>query len=86
LLASSSTVISKVKPWRDACLAERQSPRIRRFLLGCDAKPPEKRRTTFRDFVLRQGKRTALRNYWLHIPFSLNGLGQREKGRTRAVD
>jgi len=64
-----------MKPWSDGCILELYSPAIRWLVPGVEAKLPEKRCTTFRDFMLRQIKRTALRDCCLHIG-SLNGLVQ----------
>jgi len=77
LVSTSSAVIS-MKPRCDACIPERYSPAIRPIVHRVEAKLPEQRCLTLRDMTLRQIKRTAPRNCWLHISFPLTGLVQRE--------
>jgi hypothetical protein len=67
----------------DPCIFERYSLGIRRLVPGVEAKLTEKLGTTFRDFVLRQIKRAALNNCWLHIDFPLTGWCREKRPHQR---
>jgi hypothetical protein len=63
----SQRQLSRLKPLRDASIAERLLLNIANLICGRSAKLPEKRSSTFRAFMSLEINRAALFGCWLHF-------------------
>jgi hypothetical protein len=65
----SQRQLSRLKPLRDASIAERLLLNIANLICGRSAKLPEKRSSTFRAFMSLEINRAALFGCWLHFRY-----------------